>query len=187
MALHGMSVDNSISAQIVTADEQHLMINEKQNADLFWALRGGGGGGGGNFGVVPSLTFKLHPVSDVMGGIVAHPLPAANGMLRFYRETTSRISDELTVFAGLLHAPDGSGHKIGAMIGFHADQTKGAKALASIRAFGPPIMDMMGSAIDTLVQAFGECFAPMGSILIEHFHGAVTRVPVKSEHRACVS
>ncbi len=208
MALHGMTVDNLLSAQVVTADGRVLTASADENADLFWALRGGGG----NFGVVTSFTFQLHPVADVVGGLVAHPLDNAPAMLRFFRDATGAAPDELSLFAGLLHAPDGSGHKIGAIVGFHSDPLQGMEALAPVKAFGPPIMDMMGpmpygalnammdggfprgalnywkssfldslpdDAITTMVDAFRACPAPLGALLLEHFHGAVTRVPVE--------
>lgn len=207
MALYGMAVDNLIAAQIVTADGSVLSCSAEENPDLFWAVRGGGG----NVGVAATLTFTLHPISQVVGGLVAHPLDASPSMLRFFRDTTATASDELSVFSGLLHAPDGSGHKIGAMIVFHPDPVAGLAAVQPIRAFGPPIMDMVGpmpyealnsmldggfprgalnywkssfltsltdDAIDTMVAAFRECPSPLGALLLEHFHGAVTRVPV---------
>jgi FAD/FMN-containing dehydrogenase len=207
MALHGMAVDNLVAAEIVTADGRILRTSATQHPDLFWAVRGGGG----NFGVATSLTFKLHPIGQVLGGLVAHPLDRGGEMLRFYRSTTASAADELTLFAGLLHAPDGSGAKIGAMIGFHPDAEAGLRAVAPVKAFGPPIIDLMGpmpyeqlnsmldggfpkgalsywkssflttltdEAIDTMVRAFRECPAPMGALLLEHFHGAVTRVKV---------
>ncbi|HJR41511.1 MAG TPA: FAD-binding oxidoreductase [Gemmatimonadaceae bacterium] len=207
MALHGMAVDNLIAVELVTADGRILTVSAKEHPDLFWALRGGGG----NFGVATKLTFRLHPVSEVVGGLVAHPLDRGAEMLRFYRQTTAAAPDELSVFAGLLHAPDGSGAKLGAMIAFHPDAVGGMRVVAPIRAFGPPIMDMMGpmpyeqlnsmldggfpkgalnywkstfletlsdDAIDTLVRCFHACPAPMGALLLEHFHGAVTRIGV---------
>jgi hypothetical protein len=205
MALHGMAVDNLIGAEVVTADGRILEVNAKEHPDLFWAVRGGGG----NFGVATTLTFRLHPISQVVGGLTAHPLDRGAEMLRFYRDTTASAPDALSVFAGLLHAPDGSGTKLGAMIVFHPDAEAGMQAVAPIRAFGPPIMDMVGpmpyeqlnsmldggfpkgalnywkssflatlpdEAIDTMVRCFRECPAPMGAVLLEHFHGAVTRV-----------
>lgn len=207
MALHGMAVDNLIAAEVVTADGRILNASATEHPDLFWGIRGGGG----NFGVVATLTFKLHPVAQVVGGLVAHPLDRGADMLRFYRDITDSAPDELSVFAGLLHAPDGSGHKLGAMIVFHPDASEGLNAVAPIKAFGPPIMDMVGpmpyeqvnamldggfpkgalnywkssfltklsdEAIDTMVDLFRACPTPMGALLLEHFHGAVTRVDV---------
>jgi FAD/FMN-containing dehydrogenase len=208
MALHGMAVDNLIAAEIVTAEGRVLQVSDNDHPDLFWAVRGGGG----NFGVAASLTFRLHPISQVVGGLVAHSIDRAPDMLRFFRDTTASAPDDLSVFSGLLHAPDGSGHKIGAMIMFHPDAVAGMEAVAPIRAFGPPIMDMVGpmpydqlnsmldggfprgalnywksnflaalpdEAIDTMVDAFRDCPAPLGAVLLEHFHGAVTRVRVE--------
>jgi FAD/FMN-containing dehydrogenase len=207
MGLHGMAVDNLIAAEVVTADGRILNVSADEHPDLFWALRGGGG----NFGVATALTFRLHPIKQVVGGLVSHPLDRGPEMLRFFRGTTESAPDELSVFAALLHAPDGSGAKLGAMIVFHPDPEAGMRAVGPVRAFGPPIMDMVGpmpyeqlnsmldggfpkgalnywkssflstltdDAIDTLVRLFRECPAPMGALMLEHFHGAVTRVPV---------
>jgi FAD/FMN-containing dehydrogenase len=207
MGLHGMAVDNLIAAELVTADGRVLNVNEQEYPDLFWAIRGGGG----NFGVATKLTFRLHLVGQIVGGLAAHPLDPAGEMLRFYRATTQTAPDELTVFGGLVHAPDGSGAKLGAMVVFHPDVESGMRDVAPIKAFGPPVMDAVGpmsyeqintmldagfpkgalnywkssflselsdAAIETLVRQFRECPAPMGAILLEHFHGAVTRVNV---------
>ena len=206
MGVHGMAVDNLIAAEIVTADGSIVECSADLNSDLFWAIRGGGG----NFGVASSLTFRLHPIGMVAGGIVAHPLASAPAMLRFFRDVTASAPDELTLFAGLLHAPDGSGHKVGAMVCFHPDAEDGMRALQPVKAFGSPIMDVVGpmpyealntrldsgfphgalnywkssflttlsdEAIASMISLFSECPAPMGSVLLEHFHGSVTRVP----------
>jgi FAD/FMN-containing dehydrogenase len=208
MAMHGMAVDNLVAAQIVTADGRILDTSATEHPDLFWGIRGGGG----NFGVAVTLTFKLFPVSEVVGGVLAHPLDRGGEMLRFYREQTASAPDELTLFSGLLHAPDGSGAKIGAMIVFHADPVSGLKAVDPVRKFGPPMMDMVtmmpyekmnamldggfpkgalnywkssfletltDEAIDTMLACFRKCPAPLGALLLEHFHGAVTRVSAK--------
>src|SRR5207249_5202059 len=78
----GLSLDNLISADVVTADGRFLQASEDENGDLFWALRGGGG----NFGVVTSLEFRLHPVKDIYGGPMFYELSQAENILRFYRE-----------------------------------------------------------------------------------------------------
>ncbi len=67
---HGLSCDNLISVDVVTADGNFVTASADENADLFWAVRGGGG----NFGVVTSFQFKLHPVSEIFGGLVFYPL-----------------------------------------------------------------------------------------------------------------
>ena len=91
-----------------------------------WALRGGGG----NFGVAASLTFRMRSLTTVVGGLIAHPVDAARDMLRFYRDAVADCPDELTVFAGLVHAPDGSGLKLAAMIVFHTDPSRADADLA---------------------------------------------------------
>ncbi|MGQ0647775.1 MAG: FAD-binding oxidoreductase, partial [Gemmatimonadaceae bacterium] len=105
MAMHGLAVDNLVSAVVVTADGRVLDVSASEHPDLFWAIRGGGG----NFGVVASFTFRLYPIGQVVAGVVAHPLDRGAEMLRFFRAATDSAPDELSVFGGLLHAPDGSG------------------------------------------------------------------------------
>src|SRR3954447_26904123 len=105
MAKHGLAADNLLGVELVTADGEVLDVDADSHPDLFWALRGGGG----NCGVATSLTYRLHPLAMVTGGLIAHPLEAAHEMLRFYRDAVADASDDLTVFAGLVHAPDGSG------------------------------------------------------------------------------
>ena len=82
MGKHGLTVDNLISADVVTADGQFRRASATENPDLFWALRGGGG----NFGVVTSFEYRLHPVTQVLGGLVIYPLDQAREVLRFYRD-----------------------------------------------------------------------------------------------------
>ena len=82
MGKHGLSIDNLISADVVTADGQFRTASLTENPDLFWALRGGGG----NFGAVTSLEYRLHPVTESLSGIVLYPLDRARDVLRFYRD-----------------------------------------------------------------------------------------------------
>jgi len=82
MAKHGLAADNLLGVELVNADGQVLNVTAESDPDLLWALRGGGG----NFGVAASFEFRLHPLSMVTGGLIAHPFDAAGDMLRFYRE-----------------------------------------------------------------------------------------------------
>ena len=83
MAKHGLTVDNLLSVELVTADGAVLTASEDEHADLFWALRGGGG----NFGVVTSFEYRLHPIGPtVIGGTIVYPFEAAGDVLRFYRD-----------------------------------------------------------------------------------------------------
>src|SRR6266545_139960 len=96
----GLAVDNLRSVEIVTADGTVLTTSAEENADLFWAVRGGGG----NFGIAASLEYRLHPIGPVVhGGAVMHPFAVAEDLLRFYRDFTAACADDLTVFCGFLH------------------------------------------------------------------------------------
>ncbi len=79
---HGLTIDNLLSAQVVTADGEVKVANERQHPDLFWALRGGGG----NFGVVTSFEYRVHPVNDIYAGIFFYEVDRAGDLLRFFRE-----------------------------------------------------------------------------------------------------
>ena len=92
---HGLSCDNLLSADIVTADGQFLTASADQNPDLFWGLRGGGG----NFGVVTSFEYQLHPVGPVLAGMVIHPMAKAKEVLRFYRDFCRSCPDEMVAAA----------------------------------------------------------------------------------------
>ena len=105
MARHGLAADNVLGVELVTAGGRVVEATADSDLDLFWALRGGAE----SFGIAASIKFRLHPMPTVTGGLIAHPVERAGEMLRFYRETSPSVSDDLTVFAGLVHAPDGVG------------------------------------------------------------------------------
>jgi FAD/FMN-containing dehydrogenase len=153
MGVHGLACDNLVSVELVTADGDVLNVTAESHPDLFWALRGGGG----NFGVATWLEYRLHPLRGVVGGLIAYPFDAARDVLRFYREFTESLPDELTVFAGLVHAPDGSGTELAAIAVCHAGSAEQAeKDLAPLRAFGEPVMAEVGAmaypAMNTLLD-----------------------------------
>lgn len=206
MGKHGLSVDNLLAVQLVTADAEVQVASERENPELFWGLRGGGG----NFGVAAWLDFQLHPVTDIVGGVLAHPFSSARDVMRSYRDFTATLPDELIVHLGLLHGPDGG--KIVAALVCYAGPAKDAdRALAPLVAMGEPLVNDLGplsycaintmldagfpkgahnywkssfmselddSAIDAAISAFEACPSPMSSVLLEHFHGACSRVPV---------
>ena len=97
----GLSCDNLISADVVTADGQLVTASEDENADLFWALRGGGG----NFGVVTSLEYRLHPVGEIYGGPIFYPVDRAAELLAFYREFIAQAPEQLGAFFAFQIAP----------------------------------------------------------------------------------
>jgi FAD/FMN-containing dehydrogenase len=100
---HGLTCDNLLAAEVVTANGERITTNAKQHSDLFWGIRGGGG----NFGVVISLTLKLHPLEHVLAGAVTYAARKARAALRLYHEFASACPDPLTANASLFQTPDG--------------------------------------------------------------------------------
>ena len=101
MGKYGLTIDNLLAVEVVTAAGEVVTASAEENQDLFWALRGGGG----NFGVATSFEYQAHPVSTVYGGLVAHPVSRARQALGFYRELTQAAPDELTVYFSLFADP----------------------------------------------------------------------------------
>ena len=214
MPKYGLALDNLRAAELVMADGRIVRASASENADLFWAIRGGGG----NFGIAASLEYDLHPVGPVIaGGVVAHLAQNARDVLRFFRDTCRSLPDEVMLAAGLQTAPDGSGAKLVGIIGGHCGSlADGEAALRPIKQFGTPVMDALGpipysalnsmldpafpkgalnywkssfltdlsdEAIAVIIDRFNACPSPMSHIVIEHFHGAASRVPV--DQTAC--
>ena len=161
MGKYGLAVDNLLSVDLVTADGRVLRASEQENADLFWGVRGGGG----NFGVVASFEYRLHPVGPMItGGLIAHPFTAAREVLRFYREVTAALPDELTVYAVLTHAPDGSGTKVVAIALCHCGPLRaGEAATRPIKRFGSPAMDGIGPMTYGQLNAMLDAGYPKGA------------------------
>jgi FAD/FMN-containing dehydrogenase len=154
MAKYGLAADNLLAAELVTPEGDILHVDAASHPDLFWALRGGGG----NFGVVTAFTYRMHRMATVVGGLIAHPIEAAGDLLRFYRDAVAGSSDDLTVFAGLVHAPDGSGTKLAAFVVFHAGDAEAAeRELAPFKAWGSPLVVDVGPmpypVMNTLLDA----------------------------------
>jgi FAD/FMN-containing dehydrogenase len=154
MAKHGLAADNLLAVELVTANGEVLDVDAVSHPELFWALRGGGG----NFGVATAFTYRLHQVGMVTGGLIAHPIEVAPELLRFYRDAVADAPDELSVFAGLVHAPDGSGAELAALVAFHAGDPEAAeRELAPFKGFGSPLMVEVGAmpypAMNTLLDA----------------------------------
>ncbi len=139
MGKHGLTCDNLLSADMVTADGRLITASASENPDLFWGLRGGGG----NFGVVTSFEYRLHPVGPVLGGMVLHPLDRAKDVLRFYRDFARTCPDELTAFAAMMTSPEGD-PVIAIVVGYIGPLEEGERLVAPVREFGPPLADMIG-------------------------------------------
>jgi FAD/FMN-containing dehydrogenase len=93
MGKHGAACDNLISAELVGADGDLFRASADENADLFWAIRGGGG----NFGIVTSLEFQLHPAGQILGGVLTYPISAARAVLSFLHDYMMSVADEFDV------------------------------------------------------------------------------------------
>lgn len=135
---HGMAVDNLVGAEVVTADGRVLRASEDENSDLLWALRGGSG----NFGVVTSFELRLYPLTQVLGGMLIHPFERARDVLRFYREVAKNAPDELTTYCALVTGPDGN-QMVALALCYSGPIEDGERLIAPIRAFGPPLVDLI--------------------------------------------
>lgn len=146
---HGLTVDNLVSAEVVSAGGERLTASASQNPDLFWAIRGGGG----NFGVVTSFEFQLHPVGpEVLAGLIVHPFEHAPEVLRAWRDYAAAASQDVSAWFVIRKAPplpflpeDVHGKEVLVLACFHAGpMERGEEELAPLRAIGTPIADVVG-------------------------------------------
>jgi len=165
---HGLTVDNLLSADVVTAAGELVHASEGENEDLFWGLRGGGG----NFGIVTSFQFQLHEVGPtVLSGPVVHPFADAKAVLSGYREFTRDAPDEATVWCVIRHAPElpfipeeWHGRKVVILAAFYAGEpTAGEAVLQGVRDIGDPIADAVGPHPYTGWQRAFDDLAPAGN------------------------
>jgi FAD/FMN-containing dehydrogenase len=160
---HGMTIDNLLSADIVTADGQARVASASSEPDLFWAIRGGGG----NFGVVTSFELALHPVGpQVYAGLVVYPLEQARKVLRAWRDFTLRAPAELTVWTVLRKAPPlpflpaalhGREVVVFALL-YAGELAAGERAAAPVLEFGTPAGSALGP---TAYAGFQAAFDPL--------------------------
>jgi FAD/FMN-containing dehydrogenase len=201
---YGMTVDNVISFELVTAEGDVLNVSADEHPDLFWALRGGGG----NFGVVTSFEFRAHPVKTVLGGLILFPRERAADLLKFYRSFTTNSPDELAAYAILLHTPDGMPACAIATC-YSGDLAEGERLMKPLRAFDTPLLDaiqpmpfpmmqqlldgaapeglqnywksaflreLSDTAIDEIVKYGNQATSPMSAVIVEQYGGAMSRV-----------
>ncbi|SAL12916.1 putative oxidoreductase [Caballeronia terrestris] len=145
----GVTVDNLVAAEMVTADGKWHRVDAEHDADLFWAIRGGGG----NFGVVTQFEYKLHPVGpQIYGGLVVYPLEQADDVLPKYRDFVAAMSDDLTVWVVMRLAPplpflpaEVHGKPVIVLASCYVGPLEnGAQAVEPLRHFGTPYGEHLG-------------------------------------------
>jgi FAD/FMN-containing dehydrogenase len=154
---YGLVSDNVLSFDVVTADGRLRTASPDEEPDLFWALRGGGG----NFGVVTSFEYRLHPVGTLLAGPVFHPIDRAREVLRFYRDFSSQIPDELVTAFAFLTLPDGE-RAVAIAVVYNGPLDEGERVIRPVREFGQPIADQIGPMPYTAVQTMFDPLAPTG-------------------------
>jgi len=159
---HGLAVDNLVAATVVTADGKVVRASDSENPDLYWGLRGGGG----NFGVVSSFEYRLHPAGPtIMAGVMAWPISQAREVLRFYREFTASVPDELACLGGVGHAPDGSGVKVAIIAAAYCGpMTDGERMLRPIKEFGSPVFGTIQPMEYSILNGMFDAAYPKGML-----------------------
>jgi FAD/FMN-containing dehydrogenase len=203
MGKYGLTVDNLLSVNLVTADAQILTASANEHPDLFWGVRGCGG----NFGVATSLMFQLHPVDTVLAGKISYPMSQAGEVLRFYREFTRSAPDDLTAYVALYTTLHGI-PAISINICYAGLVALGERLVAPLRAVGSPMTDQLhvrpyhqaissdagapngrhyfeqaislqelsDDVIDLIADFSAIRTSPFYQVLIQHVHGAARRV-----------
>jgi FAD/FMN-containing dehydrogenase len=145
----GLTIDNLLSAEVVTAAGERVHASESEHPQLFWAIRGGGG----NFGIVTSFEYRLHQVGpQVLSGLIVHPLDDAKRVLQYYREFSQQAPDEFSCWFVLRQAPpvpflptEWHGREVLVLAVCYAGSVEeGERVLKPFRAFGNPIADVVG-------------------------------------------
>ncbi len=163
---HGLSCDDLVAADVVTAAGEVVQASAEENADLLWGLRGGGG----NFGVVTSFEFGVHPVGQVLGGMVAHPAERCRDLLAFCREYFQSTPDELTPMIAAHMAPplpfvpaEVVGKPIISVVAcYTGDLKEGEEVLRPLHEFGPPALDLFQPMPYTVLQSMLDASVPAG-------------------------
>ena len=204
MGSYGLTCDNVVSADVVTADGSFKTVSEDSHPDLFWGIRGGGG----NFAVVTSFEYRLHTVRTLLAGLVSYPIEQGRAALELFRDITATGPDELSCAFVMVTVPDGP--RVAAIAACYNGPIEDGEVLVEpIRRLGPPLddgirpmtypevqrtfaeipfglynywkghflVDMPDEAIDAAVRAFDTVTSDHSAILIEAPHGAVRRVP----------
>jgi FAD/FMN-containing dehydrogenase len=195
MRSYGLTCDNLLSAEVVTAHGEVLTASATENADLFWGIRGGGG----NLGVVTEFTYRLHPVSQVYGGIITFPLSLARDLMVQYRDVTGTAPDALGSGFLLSPLPDGT-HAAVFMACYNGPADEGARVVQPVRGLGTPLMDAIQPLPYTTIQTLFDAGSPSGmlnywrsnfltgltdaviDIVVDHYRDAPPGAQVLLEH-----
>ncbi|MGB5722234.1 MAG: FAD-binding oxidoreductase, partial [Woeseiaceae bacterium] len=149
----GLSIDNLLEMDIVTPDGQLRRAAPDENAELYWALRGGGG----NFGVVTSFLFQLHPMQrEVISGRFTFPMAEAKQVLRFFGEYSDAAPDELDVSGGIFGAPGGADSIVNIGIVWSGDPGKAENLVAPIRKAGTVLQEKLAPVDYVALQRSGD-------------------------------
>jgi len=204
LGTRGLTCDNLLSADVVTADGRFLTASPTSHEDLFWGLRGGGG----NFGIVTSFEYRLHHLCLVLGGSIIYPLEQAQQVLAFYSSFTSSAPDELTVNATLYTHPDGL-PVVSIDLCYAGPIEKGEEVVRPLRELGSPLVDLIQpmlycklqkmfdnpfrvglqtywkatfssdlseDAISTVIAHFSDVPSAQTIVFIHHYHGEMCRI-----------
>ena len=155
---YGLTCDNLLSVDIVTAEGKLLTADKNQFSDLFWAIRGGGG----NFGIITSFEYRLHSVGpNVLGGNVVYPLSQARQILSFYDEFSRHAADEISADLILATLPNGE-PVVGLSLCYIGSIEEGKKALEPLRRAGQPLFDDIAEISYVDIQSSGADLFPKG-------------------------
>jgi FAD/FMN-containing dehydrogenase len=204
IGLYGLTLDNLLAATVVTADGRVFRASDDENAELFWALRGGGG----NFGVVTDFTFALHPVGQLLGGLLQYRMEDAKAAVSVWKELMVDAPDELACFAQVARSPFADQQGAFISVAYFGDVREGRDAIRTLTQEVTPVRDgvrpmyyaelqeifgrvpfglrnywsgrflreLPEEAIALTVETFADTDV-MGGVLLEPMHGAATRVP----------
>ena len=201
---YGLTCDNLISADVVTADGQLLTASAQENEDFFWGIRGGGG----NFGVVTSFQYQLHPVDVVLAGALSYPMSTAPQVLRFYDDFVKAAPDELSTAVSLALTPTGE-PTVSIVVCYCGPTDEGEQVLHPLRTFQSPVdasiqpmpyaalqsardegfpsgrlhywksgwlRDLSDGAIETLMQFIPQMPSSASGVSLQQMHGVASRI-----------
>ncbi|CDO90887.1 FAD-linked oxidase [Mycobacterium triplex] len=208
MGRYGLALDNLLGAEVVLADGRAVTATQEEEPELYWALRGGGG----NFGVVTSLSLRLHPVPEVLAGLIVYPWSDAVRVWTQLDDILAAAPDELTVQTGILAGPDGRPTVFVSPV-WCGDLSDGERVIEPLQSLSTPLMvgvaptsyvellrqfdsfvvdgrhyaartrnvgHLTPEVIAALFEAGRRQTSRYSGIVVHHFHGAATRVPLSS-------